>query len=102
MTLASLLPWRFRWLRKHQQKCSPPPGKASHPSRPRLGEHEYRGYQEWAVHPLEAELVLSRGYAIVDGRKRRVIHIEDEAFCSVIWVEGSDPAYVTDSLEEAA
>ena len=67
-----------------------------------MGEHLYRGYQEWAVHPLEAELVLSRGYAIVDGRRRRVFHIQDEAFCTVILVEGSDPAYATDSIEEAA
>ena len=96
----SLLPWRFRWRPRRQQKCSPRPG--SHPTRLQPGEREYRGYCEWAVHPLEAELVLGRGYAIVDGQKRFVQHIHDEEFCVQILVAQSDPAYATDFTEKEA
>jgi len=54
---------------------------------------EYRGYCEWAVHPLEAEFILARGYAIVDGVPRTVLLIHEEAFVTVLQVDGSDPAF---------
>ena len=103
----SLWLWPSAW-RRRPQKCSPKPG--SHPSRLEPGEREYRGYCEWAVHPLEAQLILTRGYAIVDGQRCHVDHIHDEAFCVQVRVWGSDPAYTTlnhvlpetDSLKEEA
>lgn len=54
----------------------------------------YRGYCEWAVHPLEAEFLLARGYAIVDGIRRPVHWVQDEAFCVVVFVGASDPELV--------
>ena len=81
------------------------PGPASHSFKPKLGQREYRGYCEWAVHPLEAELVLSRGYAIVDGIRRPVLRIHDEEFCVQIFVGASDPAlagHFPERLDEEA
>lgn len=89
----------------HQPECSrspvggfvkrPPAGAI--PSRLKPGEREYRGYQEWAVHPDEASFLLHRGYAIVDGVRAEVQFIHNEAFVTQIRVYGSDPIY---SLEE--
>jgi hypothetical protein len=71
----------------------PRPGPGSHPSRLGVGEREYRGYEEWAVHPDEAHLVLERGYAIVDGQRADVLFIHNEAYVTQIRVYGSDVTY---------
>jgi hypothetical protein len=63
------------------------------PTRLEPGQREYRGYCEWAVHPLEAEFVLARGYAIVDGQPRRVQLVHEEEFVTQILVDGSDPVF---------
>lgn len=67
------------------------------PSRLDPGGREYRGYEEWAVHPEEAVVVLHRGYALVDGERCHVELIHNEAHVTQIRVWGSDPRY---SLEE--
>jgi hypothetical protein len=53
------------------------------------GQHQARGYGEWAVHPNEAIFLLHRGYAIVDGVKQPVRFIHNEAFVTQIKVEGT-------------
>jgi len=73
------------------------PGAGTAPSRLEPGEREYRGYQEWAVHPEEARFLLHRGYALVDGERRRVWWIHNEAYVTQIRVEGTDQVY---ALEE--
>ena len=69
----------------------PEPGPAA--SRLNPGEREYRGYEEWAVHPDEACFVLHRGYALVDGRRAEVQFIHNEAYVTQLRVYGSDVAY---------
>ena len=73
----------------NEGRCNP----GSHPTRLEPGQREYRGYCEWAVHPLETEFLLARGYAIVDGERRPVQLIHREAFVDHIKVDGSDPAF---------
>ena len=44
------------------------------------GERFYVGYHEWVIHPDEAAVVLSRGYALVDGirfRATQVSHVSE-------------------------
>lgn len=60
------------------------------------GQREYRGYEEWAVHPEEAIFILHRGYALVDGEKQPVQFIHNEAYVTQIRVYGSDPVYALD------
>lgn len=63
------------------------------------------GYCEWMVHPLEAELVLARGYAIVDGVRRPVHKIDDWEQGVQIFVGASDPELVNhfpERLDEEA
>lgn len=72
-----------------QPECASSHGGARHPagaspSRLEPGEHEYRGYWDWAVHPDEASFLLHRGYAIVDGQKAPVQFIHNEAFVTQI------------------
>ncbi len=68
-----------------------PAGSA--PSRLKPGQHEYRGYWDWAVHPDEATLLLHRGFAIVDGRKAPVQFIHNEAFVTQIAVIPPEEKY---------
>lgn len=73
----------------HQPECPSSSGGArapagAFPSRLKPGQKEYRGYRDWAVHPDEAQFVLHRGYAIVDGRKVRVEFIHNEAYVTQI------------------
>jgi len=56
------------------------------PSRLNPGQHEYRGYWDWAVHPDEAVFLLHRGYAVIDGEKAPVQFIHNEAFVTQIAV----------------
>lgn len=72
----------------------PPAG--SIPSQLNPGQREYRGYQEWAIHPDEAVFLLHRGYAIVDGERAEIQFIHNEAFVTQIRVYGSDPNYSFD------
>jgi hypothetical protein len=65
------------------------PGTTAFSSRVDPGRHEYRGYGEWAIHPDEARYVLHRGYAIVDGQRRHVKWIHNEAFVTQIYVDGT-------------
>ena len=65
----------------------PLPG--SNPSRLLPGQREYRGYEEWAVHPDEARYVLHQGFALVDGRREVVQFIHNEAYVTQIKVWGS-------------
>lgn len=73
------------------------PRAGAMPSKLLAGEREYRGYQEWAVHPEEAMFVLHRGYALVDGEKQPVSWIHNEAFITQIRVYGSDIAYTLEA-----
>jgi hypothetical protein len=66
------------------------PGTATHSTRLNPGERKYRGYIDWAVHPDEAQFVLHRGYAIVNGEQRHVYFDHNEAFVTQIQVEGSN------------
>jgi hypothetical protein len=59
------------------------------PTKLEPGQREYRGYDEWAVHPDEARFVLHRGYALVNGERQRVRFIHNEAFVTQITVEKS-------------
>lgn len=73
------------------------PAGGAMPSRLGRGGREYRGYCEWAVHPDEAVMLLHRGYAVVDGARRRVWFIHNERFVTQVRVQDSDVGYV---LEE--
>jgi len=61
----------------------------SHATRLEPGEREYRGYGEWAVHPDEAQFILHRGYAVVEGVRQPVRFIQNEAFVTQIRVHGT-------------
>lgn len=74
----------------------PRPGAV--PSRLALGERDYRGYCEWAVHPDEARFLLHRGYALVDGVRERVWFIHNEAYVTQIRVANSDPVYALEDM----
>lgn len=65
------------------------PAAGASPSRLPDGEHEYRGYSEWVVHPNEACFLLHRGYAVVDGIRQRVMFIHNEAHVTQLRVEGT-------------
>ncbi len=65
----------------------PSPGIS--PSQLKDGEHEYRGYAEWAVHPSEAIFLLHRGYAVVNGQQERVLFIHNEAHVTQLRIEGT-------------
>ncbi len=65
------------------------PSPSTHSTRLEPGGRDYRGYIDWAVHPDEAQFVLHRGYAIVDGKKRPVYFDHNEAFVTQIQVIGS-------------
>lgn len=66
-------------------------------SRLEPGQHEWRGYTDWAVHPVEAIFLLHRGYAIVDGQRARVAFIHNEAYVTQLSVDGS---YLVHELEQ--
>ena len=66
------------------------------PSRLEDGQHEYRGYCEWAVHPNEAKFLLDRGYAIVNGERCHVWFIHEEEFVTQLRIENSDPEYISE------
>lgn len=53
------------------------------------GERDYRGYGDWALHPEEATFLLHRGYALVDGKPQIVRFISNEAFVTMVHVEGT-------------
>jgi hypothetical protein len=65
------------------------PGTATHSTRLQPGQREYRGYIDWAVHPEEAQFILHRGYAIVDGVQRPVYFDHNEAYVTQVQVIGS-------------
>jgi hypothetical protein len=65
----------------------PRPGAV--PTKLQPGEKEYRGYGEWAITPDEAQFVLHRGYAIVNGKKRHVHFIQNEAYVAQVYVDGT-------------
>jgi hypothetical protein len=56
------------------------------PSRLKPGEREYRGYQDWAVHPRDAVELLHRGTVTIDGHPAHVQWIHNEAFVTQIAV----------------
>jgi hypothetical protein len=68
------------------------PAAGALPSRLEPGEREYRGYDEWAVHPEEARVVLHRGYATVHGKQAAVSFIHNEAYVTQLRVRGSGEA----------
>ena len=61
----------------------------SHATRLGPGQRQYRGYDDWAVHPDEARYVLHRGYALVNGEQRHVHFVRNEAFVTMLTVDGS-------------
>src|SRR5262252_7573037 len=78
------------------------PDPGAMPSRLEPGEREYRGYEEWALHPLEACFLLHRGFALVDGQEAQVMFIHNEAFVTHVRVYGSDPLYSLEAVYWAA
>jgi hypothetical protein len=72
------------------------------PSRLGPGEREYRGYEEWALNPLEAQFLLHRGFALVDGHPQPVMFIHNEAYVTQVRVYGSDPLYSLAAVYYAA
>lgn len=64
------------------------------PSRLQPGEREYRGYDEWVLHPDEARFVLHRGWAVVNGKRTTEVRfIHNEAYVTQLRVRGSgEPA----------
>lgn len=83
----------------YQPECASSTGGARPPagvipSRLSPGEREYRGYNEWAVHPDEAIYILHRGFALVDGQQRPVRFIHNEAFVTQIRIQNMPSNHV--------
>ena len=91
----------------HQPECpesrggSRPPAGCL-PSRLDVGEREYRGYEEWALHPSEASFLLHQGFVLVDGQPAQVQFIHNEAYVTQVRVYGSDPLYSLAAVYYAA
>ena len=66
------------------------PLPASHATRLEPGERDYRGYGDWATHPDEARYLLHRGYALVDGKPQPARFLHNEAFVTMVHVEGTN------------
>ena len=65
------------------------PRPGTHAVKPNPGEHWPRGYGEWAIHPDEASFTLHRGYALVEGVRQPIRFVYNEAFATVVHVEGT-------------
>jgi len=75
----------------HQPECPSSSGGARHPagdspSKLSPGQREYRGYEDWAVHPQDAVQLLHRGSVTLNGRPAHVQWIHNEAFVTQIAV----------------